>query len=373
MVVRDDDIKILEKFLDFCNTHEEFNVFFEPFAGISCGEFTKVKNDYHQCVSKIEDITFNFVYNSLYNKENFMYECKNCKYKINSTMKRFMYRNFIQSDQTLNPCGRPFCVNKKDLIDTMINDSFYHDMYHDLSYIHSDVESYCYMKIEIFKYYVCYDNKGDSYVKKNIQYNNDTRNNIYSVDKNVYTFIQNYIKYRNKIHNCMEELGINLRDNREYVISEHIKREEETFTKLSFFSQWQLNNGIGNDSDYDSDYHNDSNSDSDSDLEINDDDDSYRHHGITYRQLGKIIDVTIYKEIYGIINILNNDSRIDELYEIYSSGYINDSEINIENLEKVILYYLKHKKAHSVIVKKLVENIDFKCSDINKLVVDFLW
>ena len=27
MVVRDDDIKILEKFLQFCNTHEEFHVF----------------------------------------------------------------------------------------------------------------------------------------------------------------------------------------------------------------------------------------------------------------------------------------------------------------------------------------------------------
>ena len=369
MVVRDDDIKILEKFLHFCNTHEEFHVFFEPFAGISCGEFTKVKNDYHQCVSKIEDITFNFVYNSLYNKEKFMYECKNCKYKINSTMKCFMYRNFIQSDQTLNPCGRPFCVNKKDLIDTMINDSFYHDMYHDLSYIQTHNESSCYMKIEIFKHYDIDTNLH----RKQLLYDSYTRNNIYSVDKNVYTFIQNYIKYRDKIHNCMEELGTSLHDNREYVISEHIKKEKETFTKLSFFSQWQLNNGIGDDSDYDSDYHNDSNSDSDSDLEINDNDDSYRHHGITYRQLGRYIDVTIYKEIYGIINMLNNDIRIDELYETYSSGNTNDNQINIENLEKVILYYLKHKKADSVIVKKLVENIDFKCSDINKLVVDFLW
>ena len=52
---------------------------------------------------------------------------------------------------------------------------------------------------------------------------------------------------------------------------------------------------------------------------------------------------------------------------------MDENEINIENLEKVILYYLKHKKADSVIVKKLVENIDFNCSDINKLVVDFLW
>ena len=130
----------------------------------------------------------------------------NCKYKINSSMKHFMYRSFIQSDQTLNPCGRPFCINKKDLIETMINDSFYHDMYHDLSYIHNYFDSYCYMKIEIFNCYSYNDNQGNPCVRKDIQYKHVTRNNTYNVNKNVYTFIQNYIKYRNKIHNCMEEL-----------------------------------------------------------------------------------------------------------------------------------------------------------------------
>lgn len=359
MVVRDDDIKILKKFLDFCNDNEEFHVFFEPFAGISCGEFTKVKNDYHKCISVIEDITFNFVYNSLYSKETFSYECKNCKYKINSTMKRLMYRNFIQSDQTLNPCERPFCVNKKDLIETIINDSFYHDMYHDLSYIHNYCDSYCYMKIEIFNCYSCNDNQGNTCVRKDIQYKHVTRNNIYSVNKNVYKFIQNYIKYRNKIHNCMEELGTSLHDNREYQITEYTKKEREIFINDAL---WQ--SSISDDSDNDSDNY--------SDIE-SDNDDSYRYNGIKYRRLGKIIDDTIYKEIYGIINILSNDSRIDELYETYSSGDTNHNQINIENLEKVILYYLKHKKADSAIVKKLVENIDFKCSDINKLVVDFLW
>jgi hypothetical protein len=363
MVVRDDDIKILEKFLHFCNTHEEFHVFFEPFAGISCGEFTKVKNDYNQCISKIEDITFNFVYNSLYSKETFSYECKNCKCKINCTMKRFIYRNFLQGSQTLlPPCGRPFCANKKDLIDIMVNDSFYHDMYHDLSYINNDCRSYCYMKIKIFQCYVCSYHGCDPYIRKDSLYDHGARNKIYSVDKNVYTFIQNYIKYREKIHNCMNKLGIDLYDNREYIISEYIKKEKEVFVNPTL---WHLNN-ISDDSDSNSD------SNSDSDVE-SDNGDSYRRCGIKYRQLGKIIDVTIYKEIYGIINILSNDSRIDELCKIYYDGCMDENEINIENLEKVILYYLKHKKADSAIVKKLVENIDFKCSDINKLVIDFLW
>ena len=75
MVVRDDDIKILKKFLDFCYANEEFHVFFERLLEFHVENLQRLKMIIINVLAS-EDITFNFVYNSLYNKEKFMYECK---------------------------------------------------------------------------------------------------------------------------------------------------------------------------------------------------------------------------------------------------------------------------------------------------------